>query len=153
VPLHVRLNELWFDEPTVGVEETPAVNSTEIWQWVNLTVDAHPMHMHLVKFQVVNRQAFNVATYTTAYMAWVAGGRVAATKPNLAAYLVGPLLARAPEESGWKDTVKAPPGQITRVISTFDVPAGTVLPADYVFHCHILEHEENEMMRPFQVVS
>jgi len=152
VPLHVRLNELWFDEPTVGVEETPAVNSTEIWQWVNLTVDAHPMHMHLVKFQVVNRQAFNVATYTTAYMAWVAGGRVAATKPNLAAYLVGPLLARAPEESGWKDTVKAPPGQITRVISTFDVPAGTVLPADYVFHCHILEHEENEMMRPFQVV-
>jgi len=152
VPLHVRLNELWFDEPTVGVEETPAVNSTEIWQWVNLTVDAHPMHMHLVKFQVVNRQAFNVATYTTAYMTWVGGGRVAAAKPNLATYLVGLPLPPAPEESGWKDTVKAPPGQITRVISTFEVPPGTTLPADYVFHCHILEHEENEMMRPFQVV-
>ena len=152
VPLHVRLNELWFDEPNVGVEETPTAGTTEIWQWVNLTVDAHPMHMHLVQFQVVNRQAFNVATYTTAYMAWVAAGRNPATKPNLAAYLVGLPLPPAPEESGWKDTVKALPGQITRVISTFDLPPGTTLPADYVYHCHILEHEENEMMRPFQVV-
>jgi spore coat protein A len=152
VPLHVRLNELWFDEPTVGIEETPTAGQTEIWQWVNLTIDAHPMHMHLVKFQVVNRQAFNVATYTTAYMTWVGGGRVAAAKPNLASFLVGLPLPPAPEESGWKDTVKAPPGQITRVISTFDLPPGTTRPADYVFHCHILEHEENEMMRPFQVV-
>jgi len=151
VPLHVRLNELWFDDPTVGIEENPAVNSTEIWQWVNLTVDAHPMHMHLVQFQVVNRQAFNVATYTTAYMAWVAAGRTG-TKPILANYLIGLPIPPAPEESGWKDTVKALPGQITRVISTFEVPPGTTLPADYVFHCHILEHEENEMMRPFQVV-
>lgn len=151
VPLDVRLNELWFDDPTVGIEENPAVNSTEIWQWVNLTVDAHPMHMHLVKFQVVNRQAFNVLTYTTAYMAWVAAGRNPATKPVLATYLVGLPLPPAPEESGWKDTVKALPGQITRVIAKFEVPPGTELPAEYVYHCHILEHEENEMMRPFQV--
>ena len=149
VPIEVRLNELWFDDP---VTEMPAVNTTEIWQWVNLTVDAHPMHMHLVKFQVVNRQAFNAATYIPAYMAWVAAGRIPANKPTLAVYLVGLPLPPAPEESGWKDTVKAQPGQITRVISTFEVPPGTVLPADYVYHCHILEHEENEMMRPFQVV-
>jgi len=152
-PIHVRLNELWFDDPTVGVEETPKVGTTEIWQFINLTVDAHPMHMHLVKFKVVNRQAFNSVLYTTDYFAWVAAGRNPLTKPVLANYLgANPILPPAPEESGWKDTVKSYPGQITRVISTFDVPAGTALPADYVYHCHILEHEENEMMRPFQVV-
>ena len=151
VPLHVRLNELWFDDPMVDIEENPAIGSTEVWQWVNLTVDAHPMHMHLVQFQVVNRQAFNTVTYTAAYMAWIAGGRVGA-KPVLANYLIGAALPPAPEESGWKDTVKALPGQVTRVIAKFDVPPGTALPAEYVYHCHILEHEENEMMRPFQVI-
>jgi spore coat protein A, manganese oxidase len=149
MPIHIRLNELWFNDP---IEETPKSGTTETWQFINLTVDAHPMHMHLVKFKVVNRQAFNVLTYTTAYLAWVAAGRNPATKPVLANYLIGLPLPPAPEESGWKDTVKAYPGQITRVISTFDVPTGTALPAEYVYHCHILEHEENEMMRPMQVV-
>lgn len=148
MPTEVKLNERWFAEP---VEETPALGSTEIWNFINLTVDAHPMHMHLVKFQVVNRQAFNAVTYSAAYLAWVAGGRIG-TKPVLANYLVGLPLPPMPEESGWKDTVKAYPGQITRVISTFDLPVGTLTPAEYVYHCHILEHEENEMMRPMQVI-
>lgn len=149
-PTEVRLNQRWFNEP---VEETPKVGTTEVWQFINLTVDAHPMHMHLVKFQVVNRQAFDSVLYTTDYLAWVAGGRVLANKPVLATYLIGAPLPPLPEESGWKDTVKSYPGQITRVISTFDLPIGVSAPANYVYHCHILEHEENEMMRPMQVVA
>lgn len=149
MPTEVKLNELWFADP---VEETPASGSTEIWQFINLTVDAHPMHLHLVKFQVLNRQAFNSVLYSADYLAWVAAGRNPSTKPVLSNYLTGLPLPPAPEESGWKDTVKAYPGQITRVIMTFDLPAGTATPAEYVYHCHILEHEENEMMRPMQVV-
>jgi spore coat protein A, manganese oxidase len=152
VPLDVKLNERWFDDPIAGIEERPRVGSTEVWQWINLTVDAHPMHMHLVKFQVLNRQAFNAAAYATAYLAWVAAGRAPAAKPVLANYLIGAPRPRAPEESGWKDTVRALPGEVTRVISTFDLPSSSTAPAEYVYHCHILEHEENEMMRPFQVV-
>lgn len=148
-PTEVRLNQKYFSEP---VDETPKVGTSEIWQFINLTVDAHPMHMHLVKFQVVNRQNFDAAAYTTDYLAWVAAGRVPASKPVLANYLSGAPLPPAPEESGWKDTAKAYPGQILRVISKFDLPPKVSLPADYVYHCHILEHEENEMMRPFQVV-
>jgi spore coat protein A, manganese oxidase len=68
-------------------------------------------------------------------------------------YLTGPAIPTPPEELGFKDTAKAHPGQVLRVIATFDVPPGTALPADYVYHCHILEHEENEMMRPFRVVT
>jgi spore coat protein A len=153
-PMHV-LNEKWFNEPTsttYTIDETPKLGDTEIWQFINLTVDAHPMHMHLVKFQVVDRQALNSVLYSTDYLAWVKAGRPPATKPVLSTYLVGLPLPPALEESGWKDTVKAYPGQITRVISTFDLPLGVSAPAEYVYHCHILEHEENEMMRPMQVI-
>lgn len=148
-PTEVRLNQRYFFEP---VEEKPIVGQTEIWQCINLTGDAHPMHMHLVKFQVYNRQAFNVDKYETDYLAWIAKGRTGA-QPDVSKYLIGDPIPSSPEEKGWKDTVKAYPGQVTRVICTFDVPPGTELPADYVYHCHILEHEENEMMRPFQVVK
>lgn len=147
VPIHMRLNERWFDEP---VDETPAAGAAEMWEFVNLTVDAHPMHMHLVAFQVVNRQAFNVAAFQTAYMAWVAGGRVG-TQPDVNAYLLGAVIPALPEELGAKDTVKAFPGQVTRIVAKFDLPPGVTGPAEYVYHCHILEHEENEMMRPFVV--
>lgn len=156
MPTEVRLNQRWFnDRDAAGniiIEETPLVGTTEVWQFINLTVDAHPMHPHLVKFQVVNRQAFNALAYTTDYLAWVAAGRNPATKPVLANYLIGLPIPPAPEESGWKDTVKSYPGQVTRIIAKFDLPLGVTPPAEYVYHCHILEHEENEMMRPFKVV-
>ena len=131
-PIHVRLNGKWFsgtEDNSNDVDETPKVDTTEIWQFINLTVDAHPMHMHLVKFQVYNRQPFNVAAYTAAWDAWQDGE---GTKPVLANYFTGPAAAPPPEEMGWKDTVKALPGQITRIIATFEVPPGTELPADYV---------------------
>ena len=140
-PTDVRLNGKWFDEP---IDENPKVGDTEIWQFINLTVDAHPMHMHLVKFQVYDRQPFNAALFDADRMAGI-------VRP-IANYVTGPVVPPLPEEMGWKDTVKSMPGEITRVIAKFDVPPGTELPAEYVYHCHILEHEENEMMRPFQVV-
>ena len=142
VPTDVRLNGKWFDEP---VDENPRVGDTEIWQFVNLTVDAHPMHMHLVQFQVYDRQPFNAALYAADWMAGIAG--------PVGNYVTGPAVPPPPEEMGWKDTVKSMPGEITRVIAKFDVPPLTVLPAEYVYHCHILEHEENEMMRPFMVTG
>jgi spore coat protein A, manganese oxidase len=150
-PIHVRLNGKWFTD--TPIDETPKAGTTEIWQFINLTVDAHPMHMHLVKFQVYDRQPFDADAYTTAWDAWKEGR---GTKPVLAKYFTGAPVAPPREEMGWKDTVKALPGQITRIIATFDVPPGSKVNKvhggyDYVYHCHILEHEENEMMRPFVV--
>lgn len=154
LPIDMKLNGKWFADP---VEETPTVESTEIWQFINLTVDAHPMHMHLVKFQVYDRQPFDAKAYTMAWLTYQAG---LGPKPILANFLTkGPAVLPPPEEKGWKDTAKSYPGEILRVITKFEIPdadsnisgSGTELPADYVYHCHILEHEENEMMRPFTV--
>jgi spore coat protein A len=154
LPIDMKLNGKWFDDRPI--DETPIQNDTEIWQFINLTIDAHPMHMHLVKFQVHDRQPFDAKAYKTAWLAFQAGG----PKPILANYLTkGPVVPPLPEEMGWKDTAKSYPGEILRVIAKFEIPApdpliagsGTILPAEYVYHCHILEHEENEMMRPFTV--
>jgi len=108
--------------------ENPAVGATEVWEIYNYTMDAHPIHIHLVQFQVVDRQGLFVD----------ADG-------NTFAIPVG--TPRAPEawETGFKDTVIAYPGEVTRVKARFDF-AGL-----YVWHCHILEHEDNEMMRPYCV--
>jgi len=101
---------LWMDPIT----ENPGVGDTELWEVHNLTMDAHPIHVHLVKYQVVGRG-------------------------------VDGMQAPEPYERGWKDTVIAYPGEITRFQATFDIPGL------YVWHCHIIEHEDNEMMRPFCV--
>jgi spore coat protein A, manganese oxidase len=103
---------LGWDKP---ITENPALGSIEIWEIYNFTEDAHPIHIHEVQFQVVNRQPF------------------------------GDGDARPPEswETGFKDSVIAYPGEITRVKALFD------LPGLYVWHCHIVEHEDNEMMRPY----
>jgi spore coat protein A len=120
----------WLDRP---VTLTPRVGDTEIWQFINTTGDTHPMHLHLVQFQVVNTQRFNVARY-------LSNGNV------LAPTLVGQPRPPAPQERGWEDTIQVNPGEVVRIIATFDT-VGL-----YPVHCHILEHEENDMMRPFQVL-
>jgi len=115
------INGLMWDDIT----EFPVFGSTEIWTWHNQSGISHPMHMHLVAFQILDRQAINEAT----------------GQPE------GPILPPGASEKGWKDTANSPPGFVTRVIVRFDGFTGL-----YPYHCHILEHEDHEMMRQFEVV-
>jgi spore coat protein A, manganese oxidase len=129
------------------VTEDPQAGSTEVWEFLNTTTDGHPIHVHLVRFQVLNRQKFDLNVYQTT-------GKIK---------LIGPPEAPAPNERpAWKDVVKAFPGDpdngigyITRIIQKFDLPHGVPIPPHsalrYVWHCHILEHEDNDMMRPYDV--
>jgi spore coat protein A, manganese oxidase len=128
-PMTMLLNNTHWSMP---VTENPALGSTEIWELVNTTDDAHPIHLHLVRFQILDRRRFDVATYWTA-------GKVRYT---------GAAIPPEPAEAGWKDTVRADPGMVTRIIIRFEG-----FPGRYVWHCHLLEHEDNEMMRPFDVIA
>ena len=112
-----------------------------------MTPDTHPMHVHLVTFQVVGRTPFNVGAYQQAHGGpeGVPGGI------SPAPFATGPMRPPAPEERGFKDTVKANPGFFTTIRAKFDLPRGVTAPQTYVHHCHIVEHEDNEMMRPFTV--
>ena len=110
------------------ITEDPRQHSTEIWSLVNLTGDVHPMHLHLVRFQVLDRRPFDL-------FAWNASRTLK---------YIGPAQPPPPQEMGWKDTVRADPGFVTRIIVRFEGEPGR-----YVWHCHLLEHEDNEMMRPF----
>jgi len=116
----------WMDATT----ENPALGSTEVWEIYNFTADAHPIHVHLVQFQVVDRQALET------------DNEGMSVTP---AQLVGEPIPPEPWEVGFKDTVIAYPGQVTRIKAHFD------LPGRYVWHCHIVDHEDNEMMRPYDV--
>jgi len=113
------------------ITEKPVLHTTEIWELVNLTDDSHPIHLHLVRFQILDRRPFDTFEYQS--------------RGTL--HFFGPAQPPAPEELGWKDTVRADPAMVTRIIIPFDGYAGR-----YVWHCHILEHEDNEMMRPFEVL-
>jgi FtsP/CotA-like multicopper oxidase with cupredoxin domain len=112
--------QLWSDPITTN----PQLDTTEIWDIQNFTADAHPIHLHLVKFNVVGRAALG-------------GGPTVGGDPA--------NNGRQEWESGWKDTVVTYPGESTKVVSTFDIPGL------YVWHCHIVEHEDNEMMVPYCV--
>ena len=130
-------NARWHEPIT----EDPKAGSTEIWSFVNITGDVHPLHVHLVRFQVLNRQTFDVQTYQQT-------GKLVFTGK--------PMAPESNERPAHKDTIKSYPGYVTRVVMRFDLPHGAqVSPGDellYVWHCHILEHEDNEMMRPYKVV-
>jgi bilirubin oxidase len=118
---------LMWDDP---ITENPGLHDTEIWEIYNFTADAHPIHIHEVQFQVINRQAL---------LSDEEGMSVAPAR------LVGEPLPPETWETGFKDVVIAYPGQVTRIKATFDVPG------QFVWHCHIVEHEDNEMMRPLRV--
>ena len=114
------------------VTEKPVLGSTEIWNLINLTDDSHPIHLHMVRFQILDRRPFDQGL-------WMDSQQVRYT---------GPAQQPAAGEAGWKDVVQAWPGMITRIIVRFDGYTGR-----YAWHCHLLEHEANEMMRPFEVVE
>jgi spore coat protein A len=143
----LNLNGVHFDEGPVT--ETPKLGTVEEWVYVNLTADTHPMHTHLVTFQVIGRTPFDVEAYEEAHEGphGVPGG----IDPT--SFATGPMAPPAPEERGFKDTVKANPGSFTTIRAKFELPAGATVPQDYVYHCHIVEHEDNDMMRPFRVTN
>jgi spore coat protein A, manganese oxidase len=139
-PIRMLINQQRWEDP---ITETPKAGSTEIWRIINKTDDAHPIHVHLAPFQVLDRQPFQP---------------VEDVDPNAPRTLIGPPVPASDDERfGLKDTVQSLPAQIVRILIRFDLPAGAaVIPGQtfrYVFHCHMLEHEENEMMRPFDVIG
>jgi spore coat protein A len=125
----------------------PAAGTVEDWVYVNLTGDTHPMHTHLVTHQVIGRTPFDVAAYLRRYggPAGVPGGF------DPAPFATGPMVPAEPTERGFKDTTKANPGYFTTIRARFDLPAGLTAPQTYVHHCHIVEHEDNDMMQAFTV--
>lgn len=129
---------LRYDEPTT---EKPKLGTTEVWELYNTTQEPHPIHLHLVSFLILNRQNF-------------AGSAIPIIKDSgkTKLFLQNAGLIGNPEppplsEKGWKDTVVVYPGEVVRIIATFDKPG------NYLWHCHILEHEDFDMMRRFQVVA
>jgi len=174
--------------------EFPNEGDVEVWEIVNLTADSHPIHLHAIQFQLIDRQAFDVKAYTAAYdLLFPSGvfepgygppldyisGNPRALGGNPDPVLLGAPIPALAHEAGWKDTVIMHPGERTRIAARWapqDVPLGTVgnfpyapdapvnyegvtfdgddpIPGVYVWHCHITDHEDNEMMRPDVVVS
>src|SRR5512133_3422148 len=135
-----------------GVSELPKLNVTEQWDIVNTTVDAHPMHLHQVAFQLVNRESIATTCLTSLIPPLcVTPASTTIAPPYTSAVVTAfqPLSKEVPlpHEIGYKDTIVCPPGKVTRVIATFDIPGV------YVWHCHILSHEEHDMMRPLVVTT
>ncbi|GAA4702565.1 multicopper oxidase family protein [Brevibacillus fulvus] len=125
-PLLLLDNKSWMNR----ISETPGVGDTEVWQLINLTANMHPIHIHLIHFYVLERIPFDVDLYNRT-------GELVFT---------GPPRQPEPYERGPKDTVQATPGEVTRIVMQFGPHTGR-----YVWHCHILEHEDHDMMRPFEV--
>lgn len=198
-PLMVAINNSHFDAqtPTIGAPvsfggptEIPTEGTTEVWKIINTTIDAHPMHIHLTQWQIVNRQKFDAAGYMAAYAtAWLPKGLpnfpAGATYPGGGGSpypydfnngegtvggnpAIGPFLdpngitLPKPQENGWKDAIIALPGEVSTYICrlaptevAIDAPADQKVysfdPSNgpgYVWHCHIIDHEDMDMMRP-----
>jgi spore coat protein A len=126
--LGLEINGKGYDEP---VTEVVQLDSIEKWRFINNTEDAHPMHLGLVQFQILQRQGFNPLSLR-----------------NGALELVGTPRLPAANEAGWKDTAVVNPREVLTIIARFEGFTGR-----YVFHCNMLEHEDHDMMRPFEVVS
>ncbi len=127
-PLLLLNGKRWHDPIT----EKPQLGSMEIWSLFNTTAFTHPMHIHLIQFQILERQPFDLERYNQDGQIIYTGGP---TPPEV-------------NERGWKDTVAATSGHVTRVIGKYAPHVG-----HYVWYCHILEHEDYDMMRPFEVID
>lgn len=207
-------------DPATATSEFPKLGTTEVWEIINTTADTHPIHLHLVQFQLISRQTYNVAKWNKVYFKafggmdpammepmgapytydpvngffqptgayagmpgyvppaplaaygrtfslkaggapiTVAAPNVVGGNPDITPFLSGAVKYAPPEERGWKDTVKMAPGEVTRILvrfapndNTADFPFDATAEPGYAWHCHILDHEDNEMMRPYKVVS
>jgi FtsP/CotA-like multicopper oxidase with cupredoxin domain len=164
--LQAELDGQLFHELTT---ELPTVGATEDWDFVNTTPLDHNKHVHLIQFLVIDRHTFDSARYLADWIA--ANGNPPFDHPTLKLdpepYFTGPATGPTPEENGWKDTVFTPAGVVTRIRVRWAiqapipdiVPPGTnTFPFDptygigFVWHCHLVEHEDNEMMRPLTVI-
>jgi spore coat protein A len=142
-PTTVLLNGRRWDAP---IAVRPRLGAVEVWHLINTTNDAHPIHLHLVRFQVLDRQRFDVKGYLAN---WGAGQSGLGPDPiPAAAHLRGKRALPPAAERGWKDTVRVDPGEVVRIIVRFEGYTGK-----YPWHCHMLEHEDNEMMQQFEVVA
>ena len=186
-PLSATFNKrsidgLSFDTPPT---EFPLIGSTEEWDLLNVfpaplfaddsDLNTHQIHIHLLEFQLLNRQAFDSAAYEEQW-ALMNGHNPISSQivVNPSSFLQGPVIPPAPYETGWKDTIQAPSGQITRILVRWapqSTPAGGVSPGQnqfpidptsfpdpiagpgYVWHCHLVGHEDHDMMRPLAVVN
>ena len=128
-PVQMLLNNSHWSMP---ITEKPVLGSTEIWSFMNPSDDSHPIHLHLVRFQLLDRRRYEPWLY----------------QKNGEIRYLGAAMPPEPSEAGWKDTVRVDSRTITRIIVPFEGFAGR-----YVWHCHILEHEDNEMMRPYEIVE
>ncbi|CAK9271596.1 unnamed protein product [Sphagnum jensenii] len=167
-PTHSLLsNHSWSDPVT----EKPVLGATEVWEFINFTPDAHPMHIHLVQFRFLNQQSFNQSLSQTT-MGMGMGMEVGEEGKSCSFHLPFPdprscfteePRGPAANQVGWKDTIVSWPGNVTRLLLQWTSRdgdgsgSGQFFPFDatagpgYVWHCHILDHEDNEMMRPIAI--
>ncbi|MFI6674793.1 multicopper oxidase family protein [Kribbella sp. NPDC050470] len=159
-PLTALLNNRSF--ASVDYRGVPVGQDTlEVWELANTTGDAHPIHLHFTQFQVLNRQRFAVSQYTEAAYGVdpLEPGTGLYLPPSVTPYLVGGAAPPPANERGWKDTVAAMPGEVTRILVPFGANAaggaplaiGASYTGEYVWHCHILEHEDNDMMQRYVI--
>lgn len=166
-PLELLLNgQRWESD----ISELPLVGSTEEWEIANLTGASHPIHIHLVQFQLLNRQKFDNDGYLEKWLEL--NGDPPLQNPTIpldvGPFLHGKPIEPEPSERGWRDTIPMNPGEVTRIRIRFAPqdadprivrPGVNLFPFDptfgpgYVWHCHLLDHEDNDMMRPLKVVK
>ena len=173
-PTEILLNGLKWH---FNITEKPLVGATEDWVIINPTADTHPIHLHLTQFQLVSRQKIDAVAYEAAWLALqpMHGGMMAMPPFHFepipldpAMYLKGKAKPVNPWEQGWKDTVQMNPGEVTIIRVRFaaittpiggpidengNYPFDPTIGPGYVWHCHILDHEDNEMMRPYVVTK
>ncbi|CAI5473097.1 unnamed protein product [Closterium sp. Yama58-4] len=146
MPERATIDGLRYMDP---VTEIPVQGTNEIWHIINLSADAHPIHLHLVQFRVVSRRAFDIKSYQA--------NKCSFTSKNKPSCYVGPEMKAQKHEIGWKDTVPALPGQVLTFWVGWYGQDGKPFEFDptsgpgYVWHCHILDHEDNDMMRPLKI--
>ncbi|KAH6805022.1 Cupredoxin superfamily protein [Perilla frutescens var. frutescens] len=151
-PTHLYINGKRFTDP---VTETPKSGTTEVWEVINLTGDNHPLHIHLAEFQAIKvQQLVGLAGFTACMTA-----KNDAVACNVTGHATGPLVAVPAHEKTWKNVVKIEPGYMTTVVVKFNLvdnddpyPFDVTADPGYVYHCHILDHEDNEMIRPLKLV-